>query len=186
MYKARLKEKYHQDIAPELKRSGNYKSVMAVPKLEKITVNAGLGRILRDGGDDFKNILEDFSLIVGQKPVVTKAKKSIATFKLREGMPVGMMVTLRGDKMYEFLDRLTNVVMPQVRDFRGVKKTSFDRHGNYNIGLREHIVFPEVVRDNIRTIFGLEITITTSANTDAEAYQLLKAFGLPIVDKIVH
>lgn len=185
MYKARLKEKYTKEIVPELRKSGSYANVMAVPRIQKITVNAGLGRILRDGNDDFKSIVEDFSLIVGQKPVVTKAKKSIATFKLREGMPVGIMATLRGDKMYEFLDRLTNVVLPQVRDFRGVKKASFDRHGNYNIGIKEHIVFPEVVRDNIRTIFGLEITITTSAVTDAEAHQLLKAFNFPIVDKIV-
>ncbi len=185
MYKARLKEKYIKEVVPKMKDSFGYSSIMAVPKIEKIVVNVGLGSIFKNGNDDFKNILEDFELIVGQKAVVTKAKKAIAGFKIREGMPVGMKVTLRGDRMYEFLDRLTNVVFPQVRDFRGLKSSSFDRKGNYNIGLKEHIVFPEVVRDNIKTIFGLEITINTSAKTDEEAKKLLKEFSVPIVDKVI-
>jgi large subunit ribosomal protein L5 len=185
MYKARLKEKYTKEIVSSLKKELGYSSVMAVPKVTKITVNAGLGSIFKNGNDDFKNILEDFGLIVGQKPVVTKAKKAIASFKIRQGMPVGMMVTLRGDRMYEFLDRLTNVVLPQVRDFRGIKKTAFDGHGNYSIGLKEHMVFPEVTRDNIKTIFGIEINISTTAKNNEEAYKLLKGLGLPIVDKII-
>lgn len=184
MYKSRLKEQYQKEIVPALKKEFNYSSVMAVPKINKITINVGLGEAARDN-NNLKNVLEDIALIVGQKPVVTKAKKSIASFKTREGMPVGAMVTLRGERMYEFLDRLTNVVLPQVRDFRGVKKASFDGHGNYNIGIREHIVFPEVIRDNISAIFGLEVTISTTAKTDEEAYQLLKKFNFPIVDKII-
>ncbi len=174
-----------KEIVPALKKERNYPNVMAVPKLEKIVVNAGLGNILKNSSDDLKNITEDFENIVGQKPVITKAKKAISSFKIREGMPVGMMVTLRGDRMYEFLDRLANVVLPQVRDFRGLKKTAFDGKGNYSIGIREHIVFPEVTRDNIRTIFGMEVNIATSAKTDEEAYELLKRMGLPIVEKIV-
>lgn len=185
MYKARLKEKYVKEIVPSLKKEFGYSSVMAVPKINKIVVNAGLGSVFRNSSDDFKNIVEDFGLIVGQKPVVTKAKKAIASFKVRQGMPVGMMVTLRGNKMYEFLDRLTNVVLPQVRDFRGVKKSAFDGHGNYSIGLKEHIVFPEVTRDNIRTIYGIEINISTTAKTDEEAYRLLRELNVPIVEKIV-
>jgi large subunit ribosomal protein L5 len=158
---------------------------MAVPKLTKVVVNVGLGNILRNNGEDLKNIQEDFENIVGQKAVITKAKKAISSFKLREGMPVGMMVTLRGERAYEFLDRLANVVLPQVRDFRGLKKTAFDGKGNYSIGIREHIVFPEVTRDNIKTIFGMEVNIATTAQSDAESYLLLKKLGLPIVEKIV-
>lgn len=185
MYKSRLKEKYAKEIVPELKKEGGYPNVMAVPKIAKVVVNVGLGNILRNSGEDMKNIQEDFESIVGQKAVITKAKKAISSFKLREGMPVGMMVTLRGERMYEFLDRLSTVVLPQVRDFRGLKKTAFDGKGNYSIGIKEHIVFPEVTRDNIKTIFGMEVNINTTAQTDEEAYTLLKKIGLPIVDKIV-
>jgi large subunit ribosomal protein L5 len=184
MYKSRLKEKYAKEIVPELKKELNYPNVMAVPKVKKVVVNVGLGNILKNSSDDLKNITEDFENIVGQKPVITKAKKAISSFKIREGMPVGMMVTLRGDRMYEFLDRLANVVLPQMRDFRGLKKSAFDGNGNYSIGMKEHIVFPEVTRDNIKTIFGMEVNITTDAKTDEEAYLLLKKMGLPIVEKI--
>lgn len=184
MYKSRLKEKYTKEVVPNLKKEMNYPNVMAVPKLKKVVINVGLGKILRNG-DDIKSITEDFENIVGQKPVITKAKKAISSFKIREGMPVGMMVTLRGDRMYEFLDRLSNVVLPQVRDFRGLKKTAFDGKGNYSIGIREHIVFPEVTRDNIKTIFGMEVNIATTAKTDEEAMKLLKELGLPIVEKII-
>lgn len=185
MYKSRLKEKYTKEIVPSLKKEKNYPNVMAVPKVTKVVVNVGLGNILRNSTDDLKNIMEDFENIVGQKPVITKAKKAISSFKIREGMPVGMMVTLRGERMYEFLDRLSNVVLPQVRDFRGLKKTAFDGRGNYSVGIKEHIVFPEVTRDNIRTIFGMEVNISTTANTNEEAYELLKQMGLPIVEKII-
>ncbi|MDD3006299.1 MAG: 50S ribosomal protein L5 [Candidatus Pacebacteria bacterium] len=184
MYKSRLKEKYAKEIVPDLKKELNYPNIMAVPKVSKVVVNVGLGNILKNSSDDLKNITEDFENIVGQKPVITKAKKAISSFKIREGMPVGMMVTLRGDRMYEFLDRLANVVLPQMRDFRGLKKSAFDGNGNYSIGMKEHIVFPEVTRDNIKTIFGMEVNITTDAKTDEEAYLLLKKMGLPIVEKI--
>lgn len=185
MYKSRLKERYMKEIVPALKKEGNYSNVMAVPKVRKVVVNVGLGNILRNSSDDLKNITEDFENIVGQKPVITKAKKAISSFKIREGMPVGMMVTLRGERMYEFLDRLSNVVLPQVRDFRGLRKNAFDGKGNYSIGIKEHIVFPEVTRDNIKTIFGMEVNIATSAQTDDEACVLLRKLGLPIVEKIV-
>lgn len=184
MYKSRLKEKYAKEIVPELKKELNYPNVMAVPKVKKVVVNVGLGNILKNSSDDLKNITEDFENIVGQKPVITKAKKAISSFKIREGMPVGMMVTLRGERMYEFLDRLANIVLPQVRDFRGLKKSAFDGKGNYSIGMKEHIVFPEVIRDNIKTIFGMEVNIATDAKTDEEACVLLKKLGLPIVEKI--
>lgn len=185
MYKSRLKEKYTKEVAPALKKDLGYPNVMAVPKVTKVVVNVGLGNILKNSSDDLKNITEDFEKIVGQKPVITKAKKAISSFKIREGMPVGMMVTLRGERMYEFLDRLSNVVLPQVRDFRGLKRSAFDGKGNYSIGMKEHIVFPEVTRDNIKTIFGMEVNIATSAQTDDEACALLRKIGLPIVDKIV-
>lgn len=184
MYKSRLKEKYTKEIVPELKKERGYSNVMAVPRLKKVVINVGLGKILKQNGDDMKSIQEDLENIVGQKPVVTNAKKAISSFKIREGMPVGIMVTLRGNMMYEFLDRLANVVLPQVRDFRGLKRGAFDGKGNYSIGIKEHIVFPEVTRDNIRTIFGMEVNIATSADTDEEAYVLLKKLGLPIVEKI--
>ncbi|MCK5332811.1 50S ribosomal protein L5 [Candidatus Parcubacteria bacterium] len=183
MYKVRLKEKYISEVVPKMKEEFGYTNIMSVPKITKIVVNVGLGRIIRDSKDNLKKISNDIENIVGQKPVVTKAKKAISNFKTRIGMPVGLTVTLRGAKMYEFLDRLANVTLPQVRDFRGLSKKSFDGNGNYNIGLKEHLIFPEVAKDDIKTIFGLEININTSAQTDKEAYSLLKNIGLPIVEK---
>ena len=184
MYKVRLKEKYISEVVPRMKEELGYTNIMSVPKITKIVVNVGLGRIIKDSKDDLKRISIDVENIVGQKPVVTKAKKAISNFKTRIGMPLGLTVTLRGAKMYEFLDRLVNIALPQVRDFRGLSKKSFDRNGNYNIGLKEHIIFPEVGKDDIKTIFGMEININTTAKTDEEAYGLLKNMGLPIVEKI--
>jgi len=182
MYKARLKEKYTSKVIPEMKKKFGYKNNLAVPKVTKAVVNAGLGNIIKDSKDNLEKISGDFADIVGQKPVVTKAKKAISGFKIRKGMPVGLMATLRGKRMYEFLDRLINVALPQVRDFRGLNKKSFDGSGNYNIGIKEHIVFLEVKRDDIRVIFGIEVNITTNAKTDNEARELLKGLGFPIVD----
>lgn len=183
MYKARLKEKYIIEVVDKMTKEFGYKSVMSVPKITKVVINLGLGRVLRDSKDDLKKITEDVETIAGQKPVVTKAKKAISNFKTREGMPIGLMVTLRGARMYEFLDRLINIALPQVRDFRGLSKKSFDRNGNYNIGIKEHLIFPEVAKDDIKNIFGMEINITTSAKKDEEAYKLLKYIGFPIVEK---
>ncbi|MEA2097755.1 MAG: 50S ribosomal protein L5 [Patescibacteria group bacterium] len=180
MYKVRLKEKYTTEIIPKMKEEFGYKNVMSVPKVTKVIINLGLGRILKDSKDDLKKITKDVEIIAGQKPVVTKAKKAISNFKTREGMPVGLMVTLRGARMYEFIDRLINIALPQVRDFRGLKKKSFDRNGNYSIGIKEHIIFPEVTKDDIKNIFGMEISIVTTAKTDKEAYKLLKELGFPI------
>ena len=183
MYKVRLKEKYTKEIIPEMMKEFGYKSVMSVPKIEKVVVNVGVGRLVRDNKDNLNKIIEEVENIVGQKPVVSEAKKAISNFKTREGMPVGVRVTLRGAKMYEFIDRMTNIALPQVRDFRGLSKKSFDKHGNYSIGLKEHLIFPEVNKDNIRLIFGMEVNITTTAKTDEEAFKLLKGLGLPIVNK---
>ena len=183
MYKVRLKEKYTTEVIPKMTEEFGYKNVMSVPKVTKVIVNLGLGRILKDSKDDLKKITKDVEMIVGQKPVVTKAKKAISNFKTREGMPVGLMVTLRGARMYEFIDRLVNIALPQVRDFRGLKKKSFDRNGNYSIGIKEHIIFPEVAKDDIKNIFGMEINITTSAKSDKEGYKLLKNIGFPIVEE---
>ena len=180
---ARLKEKYKKEIIPEMKKEFGYKNNMAVPVITKVVVNAGLGNVLRDSKDDFEIILEDMTNILGQKPVITKAKKAIAGFKIREGMPVGLTATLRGAKMYEFLDRLVNIALPQVRDFRGLNKKAFDGNGNFNIGIKEHIIFSEVNRDTIKNITGFEINIATTAKTDEEAYRLLKLLGLPMMDK---
>jgi len=181
---ARLKEKYIKEVIPEMRKEFGYKNNMATPAITKVVVNAGLGNILRDSKDDFKKIEEDMTNILGQKPVVTKAKKAIAGFKIREGMPVGLTANLRGAKMYEFLDRLINIALPQVRDFRGLSKKAFDRNGNFNIGIKEHLIFSEVNRDTIKNIIGFEINITTTAKTDEEACKLLKLLGFPIVDKI--
>lgn len=184
MHKARLKEKYIKEVIPAMKKELGYKNDLAVPKIEKVVINTGLGGILKRGNENLEKVAEDIANITGQKTVVCKARQAISGFKIRKGMPVGMAVTLRGSKMYEFLDRLINIVLPQVRDFRGLSKKSFDRHGNFSIGIKEHIVFPEVKRDDIRSIFGIEITIVTTAKTDEEAYQLLKRLGFPIVANI--
>ena len=181
---ARLKENYIKKAIPEMKKEFGYKNNMAVPVITKVVINAGLGNVLRDSKDDFEKILEDMTNILGQKPVITKAKKAIAGFKIREGMPVGLTATLRGAKMYEFLDRLINIALPQVRDFRGLNKKAFDRNGNFNIGIKEHLIFSEVNRDTMKNIIGFEINITTTAKTDEEACKLLRLLGFPIADKI--
>ena len=178
----RLKEKYINEIVPALKEKFQYSSVMQVPKIEKVCVNKGIG----DAVGDKKLIdqgLEELSVITGQKPVATIAKKSVSNFKLREGMPIGARVTLRGDKMYEFIDRLMNIALPRVRDFRGVKDKGFDGRGNYTLGVKEQIIFPEISIDKVNRINGMDITIVTSAKTDEESYELLKALGMPFANK---
>ena len=175
-YTPRLKEKYNSEIVNNLK--GNYKSVMQVPKLVKISLNHGVG----NNSTDKKFIdtaQQEMTAIAGQKAIITKSKKDISNFKVRKGMPVGVMVTLRGDKMYEFLDRLVSATLPRVRDFKGVPKTGFDGRGNYTLGIKEHIVFQEIDLDKINKITGMDITIVTDTNSDDEAFTLLKEFGIP-------
>lgn len=178
MANPRLKEIYQKEIVPQLKEKFSYSSVMQVPKLVKISINKGLGEAVND-----KKLVdvgvEELSIISGQKAVPTIAKKSVSNFKLREGMPIGAKVTLRGDKMYEFLDRLMNIALPRVRDFRGIKDKGFDGRGNYTLGVKEQIIFPEISIDKVNKINGMDITIVTTAKTDAESYELLKAFGMP-------
>ena len=178
MAEARLKQHYQKSVIPALVKEFGYKNVMAVPKVQKVSVNIGLGEAtqnakLMDGA------VNELSQIAGQKPVVTKAKKSIAAFKLREGMAIGAMVTLRGDRMYEFLDRLMNVALPRVRDFRGVSSKSFDGRGNYTLGVRDQLIFPEIDYNKVEKVKGMNISITTSAKTDAEGLALLKQMGMP-------
>ena len=175
-YTPRLKQKYNSEIVNNLK--GNYKSVMQVPKLVKISLNHGVG----NNSTDKKFIdtaQQEMTAIAGQKAIITKSKKDISNFKVRKGMPVGVMVTLRGDKMYEFLDRLVSATLPRVRDFKGVPKTGFDGRGNYTLGIKEHIVFQEIDLDKINKITGMDITIVTDTNSDDEAFTLLKEFGIP-------
>ncbi|MBI2400330.1 MAG: 50S ribosomal protein L5 [Deltaproteobacteria bacterium] len=174
----RLKEKFTNDVIPAMMKEFSYTSVMQVPKLEKITLNIGLGEAVKD----VKLIdaaTRDLTAVTGQKPVVTKAKKSIATFKLRAGMPIGCMVTLRGPKMFEFFDRFVSFAVPRIRDFKGMPDRSFDGRGNYTIGVKEQIIFPEIEYDKIDKIRGLNITINTTAKTDEEAKALLKHLGMP-------
>ena len=175
---ARLKEHYTKAVVPSLSKEFGYKNVMAVPKLDKISVNIGLGEAtqnakLMDGA------VNELGQIAGQKPVVTKARKSIAAFKLREGMAIGCMVTLRGDRMYEFFDRMVNMALPRVRDFRGVSSKSFDGRGNYTLGIRDQLIFPEIDYAKVDKTKGMNISITTTARTDAEGLALLKAMGMP-------
>lgn len=181
---ARLKAKYLEVIAPQLMKQFNYGNVMQVPKIEKITLNMGVGKAAED-----KKIVkfaeEQLTLIAGQKAVITKTRKSIAGFKIREGWPIGCKVTLRNNRMYEFLDRLVTVALPRVRDFRGINPRSFDSRGNYSLGIKEQITFPEVEYEKVDSLRGLDITITTTAKTDAEAYALLKAFNLPFREQKV-
>ncbi|CAJ1228784.1 50S ribosomal protein L5 [Levilactobacillus zymae] len=175
---ARLKEKYVNEITPSLVDKFNYSSVMQTPKIDKIVLNMGVG----DAVSNAKNLdeaVEELGLISGQKPLVTKAKKSIATFRLREGMSIGAKVTLRGDRMYEFLDKLINVSLPRVRDFHGVSTRSFDGRGNYTLGVKEQLIFPEINFDNVNRVRGLDIVIVTTANTDEESHELLAQFGMP-------
>jgi large subunit ribosomal protein L5 len=175
---ARLKERYLQEIRPALIERFGYSSPMQAPHIEKITLNMGVG----DGKQDSKVLdaaSEQLAIIAGQRPSVRRARKSIAQFKVREGMPVGVSVTLRRERAYEFLDRLLTIAIPRVRDFRGLRSTSFDGRGNYSLGVREQIIFPEIDYDQVDQVRGLDVTITTSAHTDAEAYALLEAFGMP-------
>jgi len=175
---ARLREKFHKDIAPTLQKELSLNNPMAVPRLHKIVVNMGVGEATQNA-KILDPAVAELGQITGQKPVVTKAKKSIAAFKVREGMPIGAMVTLRGDRMYEFLDRLINVVLPRVRDFRGVSTKSFDGRGNYTLGLRDQLIFPEIDYAKVDKLKGMNVTIVTTAKSDNEARALLKSFGMP-------
>ena len=175
---ARLKEYYLKTVVPALVKEFDYRNPMQVPKLEKIVVNMGLGEAISNV-KIIDGAVQEMAMITGQKPVITKAKKSIATFKLRQGMPIGCSVTLRKEVMYEFLDRLVNVALPKVRDFRGISPSAFDGRGNYSIGLHEQIIFPEIEYDKIEKVKGMNITIVTSAKTDDEARVLLKLMGVP-------
>jgi large subunit ribosomal protein L5 len=175
---ARLQETYKSKIVPELKERFSYDNVMQVPKIEKITLNMGLGEAVADK-KIVQHAVSDMTLIAGQKPVVTLARKSVAGFKIRDGWPIGCKVTLRGERMYEFLDRLINVAIPRIRDFRGLNGKSFDSRGNYSMGIKEQIIFPEIDYDKIDALRGMDITFTTSANTDEEAKALLQAFSFP-------
>ena len=175
---ARLREKYREDVVPGLMKEFGYSNVMQVPKLEKIVVNIGLGEAVSNA-KSIDAAVGDLSAITGQKPVVTRAKKSIAAFKLRAGMPIGAVVTLRGPRMYEFLDRLVSVALPRIRDFRGVSPNSFDGRGNYTLGLREQIAFPEIDYDRIDKTRGLEMSFVTTAKTDEEGRRLLALLGMP-------
>jgi large subunit ribosomal protein L5 len=175
---SRLREIYEKEIHPQLRETFQYKNVMEIPKIQKIVLNMGLGeaihniKLLDSSAEELKNI-------AGQKPVITRAKKSIAAFKLREDMPIGCMVTLRRDRMFDFLDKLVNVALPRVRDFRGVSGKAFDGHGNYTLGIKEHIIFPEIDYDKIDQIKGMNVTIVTSAKTDREGKELLRLLGMP-------
>jgi large subunit ribosomal protein L5 len=177
-YVARVKERYENEIRPALKDELGLDSVMQVPRIEKITLNMGVGEAKTDA-KALDSAIEELSIIAGQRAQVRRARKSIAQFKVREGMPVGARVTLRGARMYEFLDRLISIALPRIRDFRGLNPNSFDGRGNYSLGLREQIIFPEINYDDIQQVRGLDVTITTSAQTDEQARALLQALGLP-------
>lgn len=181
MATSRFKEKYQAEVVPALKEKFQYKNVMQVPKITKISINKGIGAAVAD-----KKLVDigvdELTTIAGQKAVSTIAKKSVSNFKLREGMPIGARVTLRGQKMYEFLDRLLTIALPRVRDFRGVSEKGFDGRGNYTLGVKEQIIFPEISIDKIKSISGMDITFVTTANTDEESYELLKAFGMPFTN----
>lgn len=174
----RLKEKYRTEVFEALKDKFNYSNPMEVPKLEKITINMGLGEA-KDNSKIIESAVKEIALIAGQKPVVTKARKSIANFKVRQGMPVGAKVTLRGDRMYAFADKLFNISLPRVRDFKGVNRNSFDGRGNYSMGVKEQLIFPEIVYDDVETVKGMNIVFTTTAKTDEEAQALLELMGMP-------
>ena len=175
---SRLQQQYKEQIVPNLQERFSYKNVMMVPRIEKITLNMGLGEAIADK-KIIQHAVNDMTLIAGQRPVVTLARKSVAGFKVREDWPIGCKVTLRGERMYEFLDRLINVAIPRIRDFRGLNGKSFDSRGNYSMGIKEQIIFPEVDYDKIDVLRGMDITLTTSANTDEEAKALLEAFSFP-------
>jgi len=178
----RFQTSYAKEIVPALMKRFNYRNVMQVPRLDKIAINVGVGQATQDA-KMVDTVAHDLELIVGQKVVITRAKKSISNFKLREKMPIGCRVTLRRARMYEFMDRFISIAVPRIRDFRGLPDRSFDGRGNYTIGLKEHTVFPEVDVDKVARIFGMDITFVTTAESDQEAYELLKAFGMPFVKR---
>ncbi|WP_297130354.1 50S ribosomal protein L5 [uncultured Eubacterium sp.] len=178
---ARLKEVYSSEVAPALMKKFEYDSVMQIPKLDKIVINVGCGEA-RENSKVVDSIINDLTQIAGQKPIVCKAKKSVANFKLREGMPIGVKVTLRGERMYEFLDRFFNLSLPRVRDFRGINPNSFDGRGNYAMGIKEQLIFPEIDYDKIDKVRGMDIIMVTTANTDEEARELLKLMGAPFAE----
>ena len=182
---ARLKDRYNAEVAPNLIKQFNYKNVMQAPRLEKIVINMGVGRAGQTGGDskELDGAVRDMTTIAGQKPLVTRARKSIANFKLRAGSRVGCKVTLRGDRMYEFYDRLVNATLPRIRDFQGISPNSFDGRGNFAMGMKEQLVFPEIDYDKIDKVRGMDIIICTTATTDEEARALLKAMGMPFREK---
>lgn len=175
---SRLKEKFNTEVTENLMKEFNYSSVMEAPKIDKIVVNMGVGDAVQNS-KVLDNAVEELTLITGQKPLITKAKKSVATFRLREGMPIGAKVTLRGERMYEFLDKLISVSLPRVRDFHGVSKKAFDGRGNYTLGIKEQLIFPEIDYDKVSKVRGMDIVIVTTANTDEEARALLTQFGMP-------
>ena len=174
----RLLEKYNNEIVPEMIKKFGYKNIMQVPKLSKVIINMGVGEA-RDNSKALESAVKDMEIISGQKPIITKAKKSIANFKIREGMNIGCKVTLRGDKMYDFTDRLVNLALPRVRDFRGVNPNSFDGRGNYALGLKEQLIFPEIEYDKVDKVRGMDVVFVTTAHTDEEARELLRLFGMP-------
>jgi large subunit ribosomal protein L5 len=178
----RLKEVYWKEIVPVLSKKYNYSSPLQVPQLKKISVNVGLGAATQDP-KIVETVAKDLENIVGQKPVITKAKKSVSNFKLREGMKIGCKVTLRKARMYEFLDKLINITIPRIRDFKGIPDKAFDGNGNYTLGIKEHIIFPEINIDNVSKAFGMDVTFVTTAKTDDEAFELLKSFGMPFVKR---
>jgi large subunit ribosomal protein L5 len=175
---ARLKEYYYKEVVPALMEKFQYKNVMEVPKLEKVVINMGVGDA-KDNPRFLEGAVNDLSVITGQKPVVTQAKKSVSNFKLREGMKIGAKVTLRGDRMYEFVDKLLNVALPRVRDFRGVSERSFDGRGNYSLGIREQLIFPEIDYDKVEKVRGMDIAFVTTAKTDEESREFLRLLGMP-------
>lgn len=174
----RLKDKYKNEVVPALMEKFKYDNIMEVPKLEKIVINMGLGEA-RDNPKLLETAVEELGIISGQKPIITRAKKSVANFKVREGMPVGSKVTLRGEKMFEFLDKLMNIALPRVRDFRGISTTSFDGRGNYALGIKEQLIFPEIEYDKVDSIKGMDIIVVTTAKTDEEAKEFLALMGMP-------
>lgn len=174
----RLRDMYESEIMPKMVEKFSYKNNLEVPKIEKIVINMGVGEA-KDNAKVLENAMSDMEMITGQKPIVTKAKKSVAAFKLREGMPIGCKVTLRGERMYDFLDKLVSVSLPRVRDFRGVSKKSFDGRGNYTLGVKEQLIFPEIDFDKVNKVRGMDIVVVTTANTDEEARELLTQLGMP-------
>jgi large subunit ribosomal protein L5 len=175
---SRLKEKYRQEVAPSLQKDFNYSNPMQIPGVNKVVVNIGMGEVIQNA-KAMDAAIADLSTITGQRPVITRAKRSVAAFKLREGMPIGCMVTLRGERMYQFLDKLINVALPRIRDFQGISPEAFDGRGNYTLGLREQLVFPEIDYDKVDKVRGMEVSIVTTARTDEEGRRLLALMGMP-------